>query len=164
MKIPIRVGVSFLLLFSCNNTENVVVGLNAKMPLTILNCFSVVDTSSSIIVNIINPDDCLSCITVANNYFQNLNKIRLPKQNFLFIFPSTREIERSYLLEKFSLSKDLNNLIFNDSILDLFNKVFMSSDFTSYLVVYNKKLRWQNSMQITKLNRVEEVNYMIPEK
>ena len=76
----------------------------------------------------------------------------------------TWEIEKPHLLGKFSLSKESNNLIFNDSILDLFNKVFTHSDFTSYLLVYNKKLRWQNSMQITKLNRVEEVNYMIPEK
>ena len=162
MKILTRfLAVLAILFLSCNSKQ---AALNEKLPFEILNYFGPVDSSKSVIINIINPEDCLSCLSVAKMYFDNLDKVRLPRQNFLFLFPNKREIEKPALLEKFSLSTEANNLIFNDSILDLFNKVFIHSDFTSYLVVYNKKLRWQNSMQITKLNKVEEINYMIPEK
>lgn len=162
MKILTRyLTVLIILFFSCNNRQ---VHLNEKLSFEILNYFGTVDSSKSIIINIVNPGDCLNCLTFAKMYFDNLDKVRLPKQNFLFLFPSIREVEKPALLEKFSLSSTTNNVVFSDSIIKIFNTTFSNSNFNSYLLVYNKKLRWQNILLMNEITNIEEINYTIPEK
>ena len=69
MKILTRfLAVLAILFLSCNSKQ---AALNEKLPFEILNYFGPVDSSKSVIINIINPEDCLSCLSVAKMYFDN---------------------------------------------------------------------------------------------
>ena len=99
------------------------------------------DSSSCIIVYLINPIDCENCKTVDRAFLKELFRSRkISRNNIAFVMPRKRPIEMPVLLQDVfgpnweSASK---NVISNDTLVDEIMTMNHLTDFSSYLMIYS---------------------------
>ena len=97
----------------------------------------------NIIVNVINPGDCQTCIAVGKLYYEELfSKSTIPRSNIFFVIPKIRKIEKDILFkERFILPTQIKdcNIITDNNLQKKLISLIPNKNFYSFVIVYNPR-------------------------
>jgi hypothetical protein len=127
-----------VLAFLCSCNEQRQPAAKTSFPYTVK---SDLDSSSCIIIYLINPIDCENCKTVDRAFLKKLfRSSRISKNNIAFVMPRKRPIEMPVLLQDVfgpNWENTSKNVFPNDTLVNEILEMNHLTDFSSYLMIYD---------------------------
>jgi hypothetical protein len=101
------------------------------------------DAKKNIVVNVLNPGDCQTCVAVGKMYYDSLLlNDYLPKSNIVFVVPEIRKIEQENLFkQRFPFPVDIGgyNVISDNGLVEELKKLRQEKTRFSFVIVYDEK-------------------------
>lgn len=91
-----------------------------------------------IIVNVINPYDCLACGSMTKYYIsQILPKTVIPKQNIFVITTEIRKVELDLMMKNLNIDTLSSKFLPDDALYSQINKQIPNFGGSSFFIIYN---------------------------